>query len=148
MFTCDLRGLLKGGWRTVAIIHVVRQLGYSSEPDWSSSGLRSIKFSTAPLHMEGSEAILKTNVERILGIQKCDYHIILTFRPTKQLKNHIQEVTMVHQFKTLAINNPFVMVYGVANASNILEFYIVPSIGYKDIERASEEALGITSLVI
>ncbi|GKB11522.1 hypothetical protein Tco_0845445 [Tanacetum coccineum] len=37
---------------------VVHQLGHSSEPDWSSSGLCSIKFSTAPLHMEGSSIML------------------------------------------------------------------------------------------
>ncbi|GKE05232.1 hypothetical protein Tco_1397250, partial [Tanacetum coccineum] len=37
---------------------VVHQLGHSSEPDWLSSGLCSIKSSTAPLHMEGSSIML------------------------------------------------------------------------------------------
>ncbi|GJZ00742.1 hypothetical protein Tco_0518171 [Tanacetum coccineum] len=58
---------------------VLRQLGHSSEPDWSSSGLCSIKSLTAPLHMKGSggsvkfkrkvnaEAILETQCESMLG---------------------------------------------------------------------------------
>ncbi|GJW44900.1 hypothetical protein Tco_0073699 [Tanacetum coccineum] len=37
---------------------VLRQVGHSSEPDWSSSGLCSIKSSTAPAHMEGSGIML------------------------------------------------------------------------------------------
>ncbi|GJU27367.1 hypothetical protein Tco_1165988 [Tanacetum coccineum] len=47
---------------------VLRQLGHSSEPDWSSSGLCSIKSLTAPLHMKGSGSSFQDLMEQITGL--------------------------------------------------------------------------------